>query len=104
VGLRAFGRSTDSILNPESSLLDPAFPMHPMLTIAVKAARRAGNVINRASRNLDVVAVREKVANDYVSEVDHQAEQLIIRTLLDAYPEHSILAEESGAAGSSDYQ
>ena len=78
--------------------------MHPMLTIAVKAARRAGNVINRASRNLDVVAVREKVANDYVSEVDHEAERVIIRTLLEAYPDHSILAEESGAAGHSDYQ
>jgi myo-inositol-1(or 4)-monophosphatase len=78
--------------------------MHPMLTIAVKAARRAGNAINRASRNLDIVAVREKVANDYVSEVDHEAEQIIIRTLLDAYPDHSILAEESGATGASDYQ
>jgi len=55
--------------------------MHPMLNIAVKAARRAGNIINRATRNLDVVAVREKTANDYVSEVDHEAEQAIIRTL-----------------------
>ena len=78
--------------------------MHPMLTIAVKAARRAGSTINRASRNLDVVAVREKAAHDYVSEVDQEAEQVIIRTLRDAYPDHSILAEESGAAGQSDYQ
>jgi len=78
--------------------------MHPMLTIAVKAARRAGSVINRATRNLDIVAVREKAANDYVSEVDHEAEQAIIRTLLEAYPDHSILAEESGAAGKSEYQ
>ena len=54
--------------------------MHPMLTIAVKAARRAGNLINRASRNLEIVAVREKAANDYVSEVDREAEQTIIRT------------------------
>lgn len=75
-----------------------------MLTIAVRAARRAGSTINRASRNLDVVAVREKAANDYVSEVDHEAEQVIIRTLRDAYPAHSILAEESGATGQSDYQ
>jgi len=78
--------------------------MHPMLTIAVKAARRAANAINRASRNLDVLTVKEKVANDFVSEVDHEAEQAIIRTLLEAYPDHSILAEESGAAGRSDYQ
>jgi myo-inositol-1(or 4)-monophosphatase len=78
--------------------------MHPMLNIAIKAARRAGNVINRATRNLDVVAVREKVANDYVSDVDHEAEQAIIRTLHEAYPDHSILAEESGASGTSEYQ
>ena len=78
--------------------------MHPMLNIAVKAARRAGNIINRASRNLDIVAVREKAANDFVSEVDREAEQAIIRALHDAYPDHSILAEESGASGESEYQ
>jgi myo-inositol-1(or 4)-monophosphatase len=81
--------------------------MHPMLNIAIKAARRAGGVINRASRNLDVLAVREKAANDYVTEVDREAEQAIIRTLLEAYPKHAILAEESGetgGAGKSDYQ
>ncbi len=81
--------------------------MHPMLNIAVKAAREAGKVINRASRNLDALAVREKAANDYVSEVDKEAEQTIIRTLLNAYPKHSILAEESGATNTdakSDYQ
>ena len=78
--------------------------MHPMLNIAVKAARRAGNVINRASRNLDAVAFREKAVNDFVSEVDREAEQAVIRTLHDAYPGHSILAEESGASGESEYQ
>ncbi|HET7597944.1 MAG TPA: inositol monophosphatase family protein [Burkholderiales bacterium] len=78
--------------------------MHPMLNIAVKAARRAGNIINRASRNLDIVAVREKAVNDYVSEVDREAEQAIIRTLREAYPDHSILAEESGASGKSEFQ
>jgi len=78
--------------------------MHPMLNIAVKAARRAGSIINRATRNLDIVAVREKAANDYVSDVDHEAEHAIIRTLLQAYPDHSILAEESGATGKSEYQ
>ena len=78
--------------------------MHPMLTIAVKAARRAGGIINRAGRNLDVIAVKEKAANDFVSEVDREAEQTIIRTLHESYPKHAILAEESGASGSSDYQ
>lgn len=78
--------------------------MHPMLNTAVKAARRAGSIINRATRNLDIIASKEKAANDYVSEVDHEAEQAIIRTLLEAYPDHSILAEESGASGKSEYQ
>jgi myo-inositol-1(or 4)-monophosphatase len=75
-----------------------------MLNIAVKAARRAGNIINRATRNLDTVAFREKAVNDFVSEVDREAEQAVIRTLRDAYPAHSILAEESGASGESEYQ
>jgi len=78
--------------------------MHPMLTIAVKAARRAGGIINRATRNLDIVAVQEKAANDFVSEVDREAEEAIIRTLREAYPDHSILAEESGASGKSEYK
>jgi len=81
--------------------------MHPMLNIAIKAARRAGGIINSAARNLDVVAVREKAVNDFVSEVDRESEQAIIRTLLEAYPKHSILAEESGATNAeakSDYQ
>jgi myo-inositol-1(or 4)-monophosphatase len=78
--------------------------MHPMLTIAVKAARRAGAIINRATRDLDIVAVKEKAANDFVSEVDREAERVIIKTLRDAYPGHSFLAEESGASGSSEYR
>ena len=78
--------------------------LHPMLNTAVKAARRAGNIIIRATRNLDIVAVREKAANDFVSEVDSEAEQAIISTLREAYPGHAILAEESGASGSSEYR
>src|SRR4051794_5770598 len=77
--------------------------MHPMLNIAVKAARRAGGIISRASQKLDLIAVREKSANDFVSEVDHEAEQAIIRVLRESYPEHAFLAEESGAHGESDY-
>ena len=73
--------------------------MHPMLTIAVKAARNAGSIINRASLDLGALKVRSKTYNDYVSEVDHAAERAIIDTLLEAYPNHAILAEESGASG-----
>jgi myo-inositol-1(or 4)-monophosphatase len=81
--------------------------MHPMLTIAVRAARRAGGIINRAAQNLDLLNVSRKAHNDFVSEVDGAAENAIIEMLLDAYPGHSILAEESGAQGDpgkSEYQ
>jgi len=78
--------------------------MHPMLNTAVKAARRAGNIINRAAQNLDILTVTQKTANEFVSEVDREAEQAIIKILVGAYPNHSILAEESGAAGVSEYQ
>ncbi len=78
--------------------------MNPMRNTAVKAARRAGSIINRATRNLDVVAVKEKAANDFVSEVDRASEAEIIRILHEAYPGHAILAEESGASGESEYQ
>jgi myo-inositol-1(or 4)-monophosphatase len=78
--------------------------MHPILNTAVKAARRAGNIINRAAQNLDILSVTQKAINDFVSEVDHEAEHAIIKVLLDAYPSHSILAEESGAAGKSEFK
>lgn len=68
-----------------------------MLNIAVKAARRAGTIINRASLDLDLVKVSEKGPQDFVTEVDHAAESAIIETLRTAFPEHDILAEESGA-------
>jgi myo-inositol-1(or 4)-monophosphatase len=67
-----------------------------MLNIAVKAARTAGSIINRAALDLEVLKVGSKGPNDYVSEVDRAAEQAIIGTLLEAYPGHGILAEESG--------
>ena len=75
-----------------------------MLTIAVKAARRAGAIINRAARDVDVLAVVRKRHNDFVTEVDKAAEQAIIETLRRPYPEHAILAEESGASARSSDQ
>jgi myo-inositol-1(or 4)-monophosphatase len=73
--------------------------MHPMLNTAVKAARKAGSIINRASLDLDLVRVSSKGRSDFVTEVDRAAEQAIIAILKTAYPNHSILAEESGASG-----
>jgi myo-inositol-1(or 4)-monophosphatase len=69
-----------------------------MLNTAIKAARAAGAIINRASLDLDRVTVTAKSHNDFVTEVDHAAEAAIIDVLLGAYPGHGILAEESGRA------
>jgi myo-inositol-1(or 4)-monophosphatase len=70
--------------------------MHPLLNIAKSAAYAAGEVINRHVYKLNDLHVTEKEANHYVSEVDIKAEQVIIDTIRKAYPDHSILTEESG--------
>ena len=70
--------------------------LHPMLNVAIKAARAAGAIINRAALDVEAVRVSQKQVNDFVTEVDHAAEAVIIETLLTAYPGHGILAEESG--------
>lgn len=70
--------------------------MHPIVTIATRAARQAGEIIMRATEHMDKLTVTKKSENDYVSEVDQMAEQEIIRTIRKAYPDHAILAEESG--------
>ena len=72
--------------------------MHPMLTIAVRAARRAGSIINRAAL-AGGVQVKSKRANDFVTEVDRAAEAAVIEAIRKSYPEHAILGEESGASG-----
>ena len=68
-----------------------------MLNVAVKAARAAGALINRAALDVEAVRVSVKQTNDFVTEVDKAAEAAIIDTLLTAYPGHGILAEESGS-------
>ena len=70
--------------------------LHPMLNIAIKAARAAGAIINRGSQDLDILKISSKGPNDFVSEIDQMAEVAIIEILLTAYPGHGILAEESG--------
>ncbi len=67
-----------------------------MLNIAIKAARAAGTIINRAALDVESVRVSKKMENDFVTEVDQASENTIIETLLNAYPDHGILAEESG--------
>ena len=67
-----------------------------MLNVAIKAARAAGAIINRAALDVEAVRVSQKQLNDFVTEVDVASEKAIIETLLTAYPQHGILAEESG--------
>ena len=73
-----------------------------MLNTAIKAARRAGSIIGRASLDLGQIKVSVKQQNDFVTEVDRAAEATIIETLREVYPSHAILAEESGHSGDSD--
>ena len=75
-----------------------------MVNIAIRAARNAGNTIVRSLHQVDTLRIAEKSQNDYVSEVDHKAEQDIISVISKAYPGHAILAEETGASGKGDYQ
>jgi len=79
--------------------------MQPMLNIAIRAARSAGDHIVRKMNKLPDLQVELKGPNDFVSEVDRQAEEKVIETLLGSFPNHSILAEESGEiSGDSDYR
>src|SRR5258708_27307432 len=71
--------------------------MHPMLAIAVKAARRAENIIKRGARDLDRLTVTAKGPKDFVSEVDRAAEAAIVDIIHATYPNHAILAEEGTA-------
>ncbi|SEA32913.1 inositol monophosphatase family protein [Microbulbifer marinus] len=70
--------------------------MEPMLNIALRAARKAGELIERAWERGDLMKFEEKARNDFVTEVDKASEQEIIYHLRKAYPKHSIRAEESG--------
>jgi myo-inositol-1(or 4)-monophosphatase len=72
--------------------------MHPIVNIAVRAARKAGSIINRAALAGGGLQVRSKRANDFVTEVDKAAEAAILEVVRKAYPTHAILAEESGAS------
>jgi myo-inositol-1(or 4)-monophosphatase len=70
--------------------------MHPLLNTAIKAARRAGSIITRASEDISSLTITSKNMNDFVSEVDLASEKEIIRVLSQAYPDHGFIAEESG--------
>ncbi|HSB96062.1 MAG TPA: inositol monophosphatase family protein, partial [Spongiibacteraceae bacterium] len=73
--------------------------MQPMLTIALKAARKAGEIIARSVERLDTVRIDEKSANNFVTEIDRAAEKEILYHLKKAYPDHAFLGEETGHSG-----
>ncbi|TLZ15734.1 MAG: inositol monophosphatase, partial [Gammaproteobacteria bacterium] len=73
--------------------------MQPLLNIAVRAARRAGELIVRSLNRLESLTVSSKGRNDFVTEVDRAAEQEIIGSIRRLYPQHAFLAEESGRSG-----
>ncbi len=77
--------------------------MHPMLNTAITAARQAGNIIARSADRIETLTIKSKGRNDFVSEIDQQAEQEIIKVIRKAYPSHGILAEESGHCAGDDY-
>ncbi len=77
--------------------------MHALLNVAVMAAHSGGDTLIRILPKLDKIKVEQKGPNDFVSEADRKAENAVIRTILKHYPDHAILAEESGQQGDSDY-
>jgi myo-inositol-1(or 4)-monophosphatase len=76
--------------------------MQALLNTAVKAARQAGDLAMRYVRRLDELDVRSKSRNDFVSQVDEAAEQVIIATIREYYPDHAVLGEETGLQGTGD--
>ena len=70
--------------------------MNPILNTAFKAARKAGDMMIRASANLDAVKVDSKAFNDFVSDIDHQSESILLDTLFYSYPTHLVRSEEGG--------
>lgn len=77
--------------------------MHPLLNIATTAARNASKIIVRSLDKLDSISISAKSCNDFVTEIDKASEISIIETIHKAYPDHAILAEESGQIGNHDY-
>ncbi|MGP1954462.1 MAG: inositol monophosphatase family protein, partial [Arsenophonus sp. NC-QC1-MAG3] len=70
--------------------------MHPILTIAIRAARQAGNFIAKSYEKPDFIEIISKGQNDFMTNIDKKAEQIIIETIEKSYPDHTLLTEESG--------
>ncbi len=77
--------------------------MEPLLNIAIRAARRAGDIIVRYVDRIHELQVRDKGRNEFVSEVDRMAEHEVIETIRRLHPDHAFLGEESGQSGNGEY-
>ena len=73
--------------------------MQPLLNIGMRAARRAGDLIVRSLSRLDSLKIDTKGRNDFVTDIDRNAEAEIIATIRRSHPDHAYLAEESGRGG-----
>ncbi len=87
---------------PPRLLLAAFTYMHPMLNIAIRAARAGGRVLTQYMDRVDSLQTTEKAKNDFVSEVDRRSEAEIVAVLRRSYPDHAILGEEGGASGAAD--
>jgi len=77
--------------------------MQAILNVAINAAIQAGKLINQYVDRLDCINIQQKTHNDFVSEVDRQAEEIIIQDIQKFFPDHAIEAEESGLQGKNEY-
>ena len=77
--------------------------MQPLLNIAMRAARRAGDLIVKSLSRLDSLKIDSKGRNDFVTDIDRKAEADIIATIHRSHPQHAILAEESGRSGHDEF-
>ena len=91
-------------LPPARGSLRRTGPMHPMVNIAVRAARAAGAIIVRYMDRVDTIPVTSKDRNDFVTEVDRAAEREIVRIVRRAYPGHGIMAEEGARRAGDEYE
>lgn len=76
--------------------------MEPMVNIALRAARKAGDLIIRATKRIDLLRIDEKGRNDFVTDIDYAAEKEIIYHLQKSFPTHLIISEEAGVLGGED--
>jgi myo-inositol-1(or 4)-monophosphatase len=74
---------------------------HPVLNVAIEAARAAGNIMRRELHRVDAIPVERKARHDYVSDVDRACEAEIVREIKRYYPDHAFLCEETGVSGDS---